>query len=323
MTLPPLVTTRLIPPLLPASYRERPRVDALLDAALDEAIRLTFVSAPPGYGKTAAVAGWLEASRVPTAWLTLARADNDLVSFVRYLVAALQMVRPDLGERTHSLLAAGTTPSAEFIGSTLLSELGTADDRFVLVLDDYHLIDSPPVHDLVRFLVEHGPPFVRIMVLTREDPPLPRARLRAHSRLVELRAAELRYSGEEAAALVEALALPLEPRDLDRLIERTEGWAAAIQLAAASLRGRPDPGLAIGAFRGTDLFLLDYLAEEVLSRLDGELRSFLVRVSVADRFNADLCQALTGHDDAAALLARAEPSACSLPGHVSVQCQRC
>jgi LuxR family maltose regulon positive regulatory protein len=170
----------------------------------------------------------------------------------------------------------------------------------------YHAISADSIHRLVRFLVEHGPPFAHLVLLTREDPPLPLARLRAHRRLVELRAEDLRCTAEEASSYLDAVGISLEPGLVERLAARTEGWIAGLQLAAISLRDRPDPAAMIEAFAGSGRFVLDYLADEVLGRVDPDLRSFLVRTSIAERFDVGLCRELTGREDAEALLERAE-----------------
>ena len=301
----PLVGTKIHGPRPVAGYRERPRVSDRLDGALNDATRLTLLSAPPGYGKTVAMAGWLAARGVPYAWLSLDTADNDLARCARYLAAALRAVRPEAGTAT-ALFGPGTNPTPDLIGATLLGEMADDDDPFVLVLDDYQAITADPVHRVVRFLIEHGPPFVHLVLSTREDPPLPLARLRAHGRLVELRAEELRYTAEEATAYFAEVGIALEPALTVSLIERTEGWVAGLQLAAISLRDHPDPAAFVAAFGGSQRFVLDYLADEVLGRIDDELRSFLVATSMAERLDAGLCRALTGREDAGALLARAE-----------------
>jgi len=305
----PLVATKLLAPLSVTGYRERQRLSTLLDRGLEDRSRLTLLSAPPGYGKTVAVAGWLESRALAHAWLSLDAADNDLARFVRYLVASLRAVRPEVGDATEGLFGPGVSPSVDLIGATLLDGLASSDDPFVLVLDDYHVIGADPIHRLVRFLIEHGPPFAHLVLLTREDPPLPLARLRAHGRLVELRADDLRYADAEASGyLAGALPVELDPEQLAKLLERTEGWIAGLQLAAISLHDRPDPAAAIRAFGGTQRFVLDYLADEVLAGLDVDLRTFLVHTSIAERFTAELCRELTGRDDSDALLERAEQS---------------
>ncbi len=303
----PLVATKLLAPTSVTGYRERSRLSAIFDRGLDDRSRLTLLSAPPGYGKTVAVAGWLGSRGLACAWLSLDAADNDLARFVRYLAAALRAVRPEVGDATEGLLEPGVNPGIDLIGATLLEEIAASDDPFVLVLDDYHVIGAEPVHRLVRFLIERGPPFARLVLLTREDPPLPLSRLRAHGRLVELRADELRYTEAEASGyLAEALPAELDPEQIARLLERTEGWIAGIQLAAISLRNRADAGALIEAVGGSQRFVFDYLADEVLGRVDGDLRSFLVKTAILDRFSVELCRALTDREDADALLDQAE-----------------
>lgn len=169
----PLVATKLLVPLLVTGYRERPRLNAMLDRGLEDRSRLTLLSAPPGYGKTVAVASWLESRPLAHAWLSLDVADNDLTRFVRYLVAALRTVRPEVGRATSGLFGLGASPGIDLIGATLLDEIAAGDDPFVLVLDDYHVIGADPIHRLVRLLIERGPPFAHLVLLTREDPPLP------------------------------------------------------------------------------------------------------------------------------------------------------
>ena len=302
----PLVATKLRAPASVAGYRERPRVSARLDRTLEDRTRLTLLSAPPGYGKTVAVAGWLESRRLACAWLSLDPADNDLVQFGRYLAAALDSVRPGGAAAAANLFGPGTAPTPDLLGATLLDTVAASDDAFILVLDDYHAVNSEPIHRLVRFLIERGPPFVHLILLTREDPPLPLARLRAHGQLLELRADDLRYTAPEAGAYLADVDVALDPPLVGSLLERTEGWIAGLQLAAISLHDRPDPAALVDAFGGSQRFVLDYLADEVLDRVDDELRAFLVQSSIAGRFTAELCRELTGRDDAEALLSRAE-----------------
>lgn len=204
----PIVGTKLQAPASVSRYRERARISALLDRGLEDSTRLTLVSAPPGYGKTVAVTRWLASRGLPQAWLSLDAADNDLARFVRYLVAALAAVRPGFGEATLGLLPAGVSTSVDQLGAALLDEIAAIDDPFVLVLDDYQVVSAEPVHRVVRLLIERGPPFVHLVVLTRADPPLPLARLRAHGHLVEVRADDLRCNSQEVS--------PISPRPVSR-----------------------------------------------------------------------------------------------------------
>lgn len=281
-------------------------MSARLDSALEDRTRLTLLSAPPGYGKTYAVAGWLESRAVPCAWLSLDPADNDAVRFSRYLGAALLTVRPEARPATLGLFGPGGAPTPDLLGATLLGAMAARDDAFVLVLDDYQVINAEAIHGLVSFLIRHGPPFIHLVLLTREDPPLGLARLRAHGQLVELRVDDLRYTEMEASAYLVDAGVSLEPELVERLVERTEGWVAGLQLAAISLRDRGDSGTLINAFGGSRRFVFDYLADEVLGRVDDDLRSFLVKTAIPERFTVELCRELTGRDDAGALLDRAE-----------------
>ncbi|HEX5148421.1 MAG TPA: hypothetical protein VFW02_05020, partial [Candidatus Limnocylindrales bacterium] len=303
----PIVGTKLQAPASVSQYRERPRISTLLDRGLGDSARLTLLSAPPGYGKTVAATGWTASRGLDCAWLSLDAADNDLARFVRYLVAALRAVRPDAGAATLSLFGPGVSPSIDLVGATLLDEIAVSDDPFVLILDDYHVIGADPIHRVVRFLIERGPPFAHLALLTREDPPLPLARLRAHGRLVELRADDLRYTEAEASAyLAETQPADLDPGQVAGLLERTEGWIAGLQLAAISLRDRAEAAPLIETLGGSQRFVFDYLADEVLGRVDEDLRSFLVRTAIPERFTLDLCRVLTGREDAGGLLDQAE-----------------
>jgi LuxR family maltose regulon positive regulatory protein len=302
----PLVSTKLRAPAAGNGYRERPRISALLDRGLEDGTHLTLLSAPPGYGKTVAVVGWLRARGVTHAWLSLDSADNDLSRFTRYLSATLGTIRPAAADATADFFGPGATPSPELVGASLIEGLTESDDPFVLVIDDYQLVTAEPVHRLVRFLIERGPPFVHLVLLTREDPPLPLARLRAHGRLVELRVDDLRYTADETSTYLGGAGISLDPALVGRLLDRTEGWIAGLQLAAISLRDRPDPAALIEMFGGSQRFVFDYLADEVLGGVDEDLRAFLVRTSIAERFTSELCRELTGRADADALLERAE-----------------
>jgi LuxR family maltose regulon positive regulatory protein len=303
----PLIGSKLRRPTLPHLYRPRPRVSEQLDAALADATRLTLVSAPAGYGKSVAVAAWLAERDLPAAWLGLDAADNDVTRFVRYLVAALRPLRPESGDRTLDLVATGSSPSVERIGAMLLDEIAATDDPFVLVLDDCHVLRGGLGTDLLGLLVANLPPFAHPVLVSRADPPVPLARLRAHQRLLEIRAADLRYTpGEVTAYLHETRVNGLSTRDIERLVERTEGWPAGLALAAMSLRRRADAGAFVDELTISPRAVFEYLADEVMAGLDAGLREFLVRTSPADYLTPALCEELTGRSDAAAMLARVE-----------------
>jgi LuxR family transcriptional regulator, maltose regulon positive regulatory protein len=264
-----------------------------------------LVCAPAGSGKTALLADWARGSGRPVAWLGLDAGDSDPARFWRYAVAALDRARPGLAGRV------GPPPpgSVEGLVTALINELAAdpGADEVLLVLDDYHLVDSGPVHESVAFLLEHLPPGLRIVVSGRSDPPLPLARLRARGQLAELRAADLRFTADEAAALLrEAIGADLPGQTVAALTARTEGWAAGLQLAGLSLRGQPDEAGFVAAFSGSHRFVLDYLADEVLERQDDQVRAFLLETSVLERLSGELCDAVTSRPGSQAILADIE-----------------
>jgi ATP/maltotriose-dependent transcriptional regulator MalT len=302
-----VLETKLMRPLVRSEHVLR---RDLLDVLRSGPRKLTLVAAPPGFGKTTLLAEWAAAEDGPAvAWLSLDDADNDPARFFAYLAAALRRVEPQLGGRA---LAALRTPGADLVEVVLprfLNDLAALGRDLVLVVDDYHVITNPQIHEALAYLIERAPPAFRIALATREDPPLPLGRLRASAELAELRAGELRFSDEETAAfLMGALGLELSAEDVARLQARTEGWPAALYLAALSLRGRPDASALIERFAGDDRYVVDYLTAEVLARQPPELRSFLLRTSILKRLCASLCDAVADRRDSARLLADLERS---------------
>jgi len=287
-----------------------PRRDLLAALRAGRRRRLTLLAAPPGFGKTTLLAEWAAAEDTPpVAWLSVDESDNDPARFVTYLAAALQRVEPSLGGRA---LAALRSPGADLGGLVLpllVNDLAALDRDLVIAVEDYHLIASPQVHEAMGALVERLPPIVHLVISTREDPPLPLGRLRANGELAEIRAAELRFSDSETAEfLVDALGLELSDVDVARLQARTEGWPAALYLAALSLRGRPDAAELIRRYAGDDRYLVDYLTTEVLARQPPELRTFLLRTSILKRLSGPLCDAVVGRTGSAAVLSELERS---------------
>jgi LuxR family maltose regulon positive regulatory protein len=300
----PLLTTKLHAPRRRHSVVSRPRLSAQLERG-DEAA-LTLVSAPAGFGKTSVLADWLTsggaAGQRSVAWLSLDSRDSDPAVFWTYVVAALQTVVPDVGAGALALLQSPQTP-AEASLALLVNDLAAVPRDVVLVLDDYHLIDSPDVQEGMEFLLEHLPAQVHVVIASRADPPLPLARLRSRGELVELRAADLRFTPEEAAAyLTEVVGLALTADDVAALESRTEGWIAALQLAALSMQGRADVRGFIAGFAGDDRYIVDYLVEEVLQRQPERIRTFLLETSILSRLSAPLCDAVTGRDDGRVML---------------------
>ncbi len=302
-----LLTTKLHVPWPPPGFVPRPRLVRALGDGL--ARGRVLLCAPAGSGKTALLADWARNGGRPTAWLGLDAGDSDPARFWRYAVAALDRARPGLTGRLGPLLGPPSPPSFEALVTAVVNELATRPDdgELLLVLDDYHLVDSGPAHESVTFLLENLPPSLRVVVSSRADPPLPLARLRARGQLAELRAAELRFTSEEAAALLAESAGPgLPGTAVAALTARTEGWAAGLRLAALSLRGHADPAGFVAAFSGSHRFVLDYLADEVLDGQTGQVREFLLETSVLQRLSGELCDAVTGRSGSQAMLENIE-----------------
>ena len=302
-----LLATKLHVPRPRPGFVSRPRLAGALGDGL--ARRLILVCAPAGSGKTALLADWARSGHRPVAWLSLDAADNDPVRFWRHAVAALDRARPGIGERAGLLLGLPAPASLEGLVTALINDLAAQPDdgEVLLVLDDYHLIDAQPVHVSLAFLLEHLPPGLHLVLASRADPPLPLARLRAGGQLAELRTADLRFSAEEAAALLrESAGADLPAAAVAALAARTEGWVAGLQLAALSLAGQADPAGFVAAFSGSHRYVLDYLAEEVLDRQHEELRTFLLETSLLERLSGGLCDAVTGRTDSQAMLERVE-----------------
>jgi LuxR family maltose regulon positive regulatory protein len=282
----------------------RPRLSERLNRTIES--KLTLVSAPAGFGKTTLLSAWLAAGPADgrsAAWLSLDQGDNEPDSFWTYLVAALQTVDPVVGARALSLLQGPQPPPLETTLTTLLNELGAVPNDVVLVLDDYHVIDAQAINDNMTFLLDHLPRQIHLVIATRADPALPLARLRARGELVEIRAADLRFTPDEAAAyLNEVMRLDLGASDVAALEARTEGWIAALQLAALSIRGREDVAGFIAGFAGDDRYIVDYLVEEVLHRQPEQVRSFLLETSILGELNGPLCDAVTGSSGGKAML---------------------
>jgi LuxR family transcriptional regulator, maltose regulon positive regulatory protein len=300
MSTPILATKLYVPPPRPRVVL-RPRLIERLNEGLHR--RLTLVSAPAGFGKTTLISGWVAGCQRPAAWLSLDEGDSDPTRFLSYLVAALQTIAPNIGEGVLGALRSPQPPPTESILTALLNEISTVPDAFVLVLDDYHVIDTRAVDDALAFLLEHLPPRMHLVVATREDPQLPLSRLRARGQLAELRAADLRFTPSEAAEFLEGvMGLSLSAEDIAALEDRTEGWIAGLQLAALSMRGREDVAGLIRAFAGDNRYIVDYLVEEVLQRQPERIRSFLLKTSILERLSGPLCDAVTGQEEGNARL---------------------
>jgi LuxR family transcriptional regulator, maltose regulon positive regulatory protein len=291
----PILATKLYLPRLRPNVVSRPRLLERLNAGPHR--KLTLIAAPAGFGKTTLVSEWITFIERPTAWLSLDEGENDPTRFLAYLVTALQTIAPTLGEGVLGVLQSSQPPPPEAILTALLNEITTLPDQFVLVLDDYHVIDAKAVDLALTFLIEHLPPQMHLVIATREDPQLPLARLRARSELTELRAADLRFAPSEAAEFLNSvMGLTLSPGDIAVLEDRTEGWIAGLQLAALSMQGREDIPEFIRAFTGDHRYILDYLVEEVLTRQSEPVRNFLLQTAILDRLSGSLCDAVTGQE---------------------------
>jgi LuxR family maltose regulon positive regulatory protein len=291
-----LVETKFFRPLTRPGLVPRPRLDHVLGTGRT---RLTLVSAPAGFGKTTLLAAWLadgaggaDGPARRTAWVSLDESDTGAEAFWTYVLTALERVAPGTGAAGLGLLGAGQP--METVLAAVLNELSVLPDDVDLVLDDYHLAEGPETQPGMAFLLERLPPQVRLVISTRADPALPLARLRARGELTEVRAADLRFNAEEAAAyLADATGLDLDAADVSALEARTEGWIASLQLAAISLRDRDDPSGFIAGFAGDDRYVVDYLVEEVLDRQPEEIRDFLLGTAILERLTGPLCDAVT------------------------------
>jgi LuxR family maltose regulon positive regulatory protein len=296
-----LLATKLHVPGPQPGFVARPRLIERLEEGL--ARGLLLVCAPAGFGKTSLLADWTQRGGRPVAWLALDSGDNDPARFWRHVVAALDRARPGIAEQVAPLLGPPAPASFEGLVTALINQLATRPDLVLLVLDDYHLVEAQVVHASVGFLLEHRPPGLRLVLASRADPPLPLARLRARGQLGELRDADLRFTAEEAAALLRAVVGPdLPEAAVAVLAARTEGWVAGLQLAGLSLQGQADVAGFVASFSGSHRFVLDYLAEEVLERQPEQLRTFLLETSVLERLSGGLCDAVTGRTDGQAML---------------------
>jgi LuxR family maltose regulon positive regulatory protein len=302
MPAPVLATKLYIPPTRP-NIVPRPRLIERLNNGLAMGCRLTLISASAGFGKTTLVSNWISDCGRPVAWLSLDEGDNDPVRFITYLIAALQTIKAGLGEGVLSTLQSHQQPQVEMALTILLNEISSIPDSFLLILDDYHVIDSKPVDDTLAFLVEQPPPQMHLVIATREDPSLPLARLRVRGQLTELRATDLQFTPSEATKFLNRMmGLNLSDEDVAALESRTEGWIAGLQLAALSMQGRSDTTSFIQAFTGSHRYVLDYLVEEVLHRQPEQIRSFLMQTTILDRLCASLCNAVTDREDSKEML---------------------
>jgi len=309
MLAPVLATKLYIPPPRPRAVFRAKLLERLNEGLLAGS-KLTLISASAGFGKTTLVSEWVSAltssqfpvkedKKVKVAWFSLDEGDSESTRFLTHLVAALQTVTPNLGKGLLAVLQAPQPPPTDALLSSLLNGITAIPDRIILVLDDYHTIDSQPVDEALLFFLEHLPPQMHLVIATREDPPLPLARLRARGQLTELRAADLRFTPAEATEFLnQTMGLNLSIDVIATLETRTEGWIAGLQLASLamqgldSMHGEADTAHFIQSFTGSHRFVLDYLLEEVLHKQSEAIQTFLLRTSMLERLCGPLCDAI-------------------------------
>ena len=288
-----ILATKLYIPSARSKLVARPHLIARLNKGLDRPSSVSLISAPAGFGKTTLVGEWAAGCNQPVAWLSLDEGDRDPARFLMYLVAALQTIRADLGDGIRELLQSPQPPPIESILTDLLNQISTLPQNFLLVLDDYHVIDSTAIDHALAFLLDHQPLQMHLVIATREDPDLPLARLRAKGQLTELRAADLRFTPSEAAEFLnQVMGLKLSFGNIAALETRTEGWIAGLQLAALSMQGYQDTASFIESFTGSHRFVMDYLVEEVLHQQPERVQTFLLRTSILNRLCGALCDAV-------------------------------
>lgn len=271
--------------------------------------KLTLISAPAGFGKATLASEWVDNLRLDApkeeqianriAWLSLDESDNVPTRFLAYTIAALQTIEANIAKAALSSLQSPQPPPIENVLTSLINEIAAVPDRIILVLDDYHIIESSPVDDALTFLLERLPPQMYLVIATRGDPLIPVARLRARGQLTEWRAADLRFTFSEAAEFLnQAMGPNLSTEDIAALETRTEGWVAGLQLAAISMQGHKDTTSLIKSFTGSHRFVLDYLIEEVLEPQSESVQTFLLQTAILNRLTGSLCDALLGRTTA-------------------------
>ena len=296
-----LLRTKLHIPPLGSTCISRSRLIKRMDEGF--ARKLTLISAPAGFGKTTLLVDWIHKKKIAVAWLSVDKGDNDPVPFLTYVIAGLQTLEAGIGKAALTMLQSPQPPPIESILINLINDVIRIPTNMALVLDDYHLVDAKPIHDMIAFLLDHLPEQMRMIIATRSDPPVPLARLRSQNQLTELRAADLSFTTDETSILFhESLNLRLSAEDILSLETRTEGWIAGLQLATLSLSGCKDPSRFINAFKGDHRYIADYLFEEVLTHQPDHLRNFLLQTSILKRLCGSLCDTVTRQENSQQML---------------------
>ena len=296
-----LLLSKLQIPTLKPGLVPRPRLLALLDDGLTK--KICVLSAPAGFGKTTLLADWLHKTSLPAAWLSLDEHDNDFARFLKYLITSLQELDPAVDDTILDLLKTPQPMLHNAALTTLLNQIEGIQTESILVLDDFHWIKNPDIHQALDFILGYLPPYLHLVISTRADPPLLLSRLRGHGDLLELRLADLRFTKEEAKQfLSNQKNLQLSQESITRLFDRTEGWVSGLQMAILSLQDKKDPDKFVNSFSGSNKYILDYLIEEVLQGQTPEVQQFLLFTSILDRLNGELCAQITGNSDSQEIL---------------------
>ncbi len=296
----PLLNTKLyIPPVRP-NIVQRTRLVQRIETGITSNHKLTLISAPAGFGKTTLISDWSNDTRIPLAWVSLDGGDNDLTRFLGYCIAALRTIKPSIGDASLELQQSPHPQPVETVLTTLINELDEIHERFALVLDDYHVIESHHVHEALNFLINHLPRKMHLIIATRADLPLPIARLRIRVRLTEISEFDMRFTLDEATTYMnDVMQLDLAKEDIAALENRTEGWIAGLQMTALSIQGSGDVSGLVRALSGKHRFILDYLMEEVLGQQSAEVQDFMVKTSILNQLSAPICDAVMGWSNAA------------------------
>ena len=302
-----LIKTKFYIPSLRPTHIVRPRLKEMLNHELVQAgefsRKLTLICAPAGYGKTSLTIDWLSSLDLPAVWLSLDSNDNDPVRFLTYLINAFRQVLPEVGGPSLAMLQSPQLPDPESLLVPLLNEIEVSDQPLILVIDDYHLIESPSIHQYLNFLMDYQPAKLHTVIASREDPPLPLHRLRGRGQLVELRQENLRFTEEETNQFLKRiLGKELSSESIQAIEHRTEGWVTGMQLLALSLQNHPDATDFIRSFTGSDRFILDYLFEEVFHHQDEAVQDFLVKTAILENLCAGLCETVTGRADSGEII---------------------
>jgi LuxR family maltose regulon positive regulatory protein len=296
-----LVQTKLyIPPLRP-NLVPRPHLFDKLNAGLSG--KLTLVSAPAGFGKSTLLSHWISQSEINFCWVTLEENDNDIIRFLAYFIAALQTIDVAVGDQLLSLFHSSQQEQVEAVLVPLINQVAQTKNRFALVLDDYHLIESQDIHQGLSFWLEHQPPTMHLVIAGRSDPPLPLAKMRARREMTEIRESDLRFSIDESDNLLnQFLGLNLSREDIKAMVNRTEGWIAGLQLASIALQGKKDMSGYIQGFTGSQEYIADYLSDEVMNHQSKQVQEFLLKTSILEHLSSQLCDAVTEQKDSQQIL---------------------